>query len=110
MTIVLIKTPRALVLLPHAERGVRNVRGLWGGSVKRVDVNALLRLKILTTKYTMAKKGRMTRRRKSQKKSMRKGTRKQQRGGDRQSCKTVDDCLSPTEQYCGSDGYCYNNH
>ena len=29
----------------------------------------------------MAKKGRMTRRRKSQKKSMRKGTRKQQKGG-----------------------------
>ena len=29
----------------------------------------------------MAKRGRMTRRRKSQKKSMRKGTRKQQKGG-----------------------------
>ena len=82
MTIVLIKKPRAFVLLPHAEREARNALGLWGDLVKRVDVNAHLRLEILTNKYTMAKKGRMTRRRKSQKKSMRKGTRKQQRGGD----------------------------
>ena len=107
MTIVLIKKPRAIVLLPHAERWVRNVRGLWGDSVKRVDVNAHLRLEILTNKYTMAKKGRMTRRRKSQKKSMRKGTRKQQKGGRRNRCRDENDCLSPTEQYC-SNGYCYN--
>ena len=35
----------------------------------------------LTDEYKMAKKGRMTRRRRGHKKSMRRGTRKQQKGG-----------------------------
>jgi len=102
MSIVLIKKPRGSVFLPHAGR-IRNVRGVWGEWVKRARASAHHPrvLENLTTKYTMARKGRMTHRRKSHKKSMRRrSTRKQQRGGG---------CNPPCQHgmFCDN-GVCYN--